>query len=50
MQYSIHSTFGKCRKLHSAGLAKMAAPGNFLPFNASGNIHQIAILKRLLNT
>jgi hypothetical protein len=28
----------------------IAASGNFQPFNASGNIHQIARLKRLLNT
>jgi hypothetical protein len=34
----------------SAGLAEMTAPGNFQPFNASGNIHQIARLKRLLYT
>jgi hypothetical protein len=32
------------------GLAEMAGLGNFQPFNASGNIHQIARLKRLLNT
>jgi hypothetical protein len=28
----------------------MTAQGNFQPFNASGNVHQIARLKRLLNT
>jgi hypothetical protein len=28
----------------------MAGLGNFQPFNASGNIPQIARLKRLLNT
>jgi hypothetical protein len=28
----------------------MPASGNFLSFNTSGNIHQIAILKRQLHT
>jgi hypothetical protein len=28
----------------------MTAKGNFQPFNALGNVHQIARLKRLLNT
>jgi hypothetical protein len=42
--------FEKCQKPPSAGLVEMTASGNFQPFNASGNIHQIAILKRLLNT
>jgi hypothetical protein len=39
-----------CRKPPSAYLAGMTALGNFQPFDASGNIHQIARLKRLLHT
>jgi hypothetical protein len=40
----------KCRKLPSEGFVEMSAMGNYQPFNASGNIHQITRLKRLLYT
>jgi hypothetical protein len=39
-----------CRKLPSSEFVQASALGNYQPFNVSGNIHQIARLKRLLNT
>jgi hypothetical protein len=50
MNLTPYLRFNYIHELCIQNLSKMAALGNFRPFNASGNIHKIAILKRLLHT